>query len=122
MQRIKVDITPKGIIPVCYAKQYDNGRIIRFDLVDGLQGYVLSDETVSFEVRKPDNTIVTEDVTIESGKTYVDVETTEQMCAVEGCNLCVLKITKGSVNIGTINIKMVVSADPTAGEYILKVK
>lgn len=115
MQRIKVDITPKGIIPVCYAKQYDNGRIIRFDLVDGLQGYVLSDETVSFEVRKPDDTIVTEDVTIESGKTYIDVETTTQMCAVEGCNLCVLKITKGSVNIGTINIKMVVSAEPTAG-------
>ena len=115
MQRVKVDITPKGIVPVCYAKQYDNGRIIRFDLVDGLQGYVLSDETVSFEVRKPDDNIVTEDVTIESGKTYVDVETTEQMCAVEGCNLCVLKITKGTTEIGTINIKMVVSADPTAG-------
>ena len=115
MEQIRLDIIPKGITPVCHASQYDKGRVIRLNLMDGLQGYVLSDETAQLNVRKPDNTLVTAEVTVESGKTYVDIVTTEQMCAVAGDNICDLQLTKGSAVVGTLNFKMRVEHDPTEG-------
>ena len=115
MERIRLDIVPKGIVPICHATQYDKGRVIRCELMDGLQGYTLSNETITVNVRKPDGHIVTADLEVVSGNNYVDVVTTEQMCAVAGENACVLKITKGSTEIGTIDFKMQVKADVTDG-------
>lgn len=114
MERIKLDIVPKGILPVCHVSQYDKGRTIRLDLMDGLQGYSLTTETVVLNVKKPDNNIVTASVSVTSGKTYVDIVTTQQMCAVAGDNLCELQITKGTQVIGSLNFIMRVEADPLA--------
>lgn len=115
MEIIRLDIIPKGIEPICHVKQYDKGRAIRFELMDGLQGYTLTNETVSINIRKPDGNIVTEDLSVISGNSYVDVITTVQMTAVAGYNKCTLKIVKDSAEIGTIDFKMQVKEDPTAG-------
>lgn len=112
MEQIRLDIIPKGLIPVCHSSQYDKGRVIRLNLVDGLQGYTLTDETVTLNVRKPDNNIVTAGVNVVSGATYVDIVTTEQMTACEGENLCEIVITKGDVKIASLNFKMKVEVDP----------
>lgn len=112
MEQIRLDIIPKGLMPVCHSSQYDKGRVIRLNLVDGLQGYTLSDETVTLNVRKPDNNIVTAGVNVVSGATYVDIVTTEQMTACEGENLCEIVITKGDVKIASLNFKMKVEVDP----------
>lgn len=112
MEQIRLDIIPKGLMPVCHSSQYDKGRVIRLNLVDGLQGYTLTDETVTLNVRKPDNNIVTAGVTVEEGKSYVDIVTTEQMTACEGENLCEIVITKGDVKIASLNFKMKVEVDP----------
>lgn len=106
MERIRVDVIPKGLAPVCHASQYDTGRVIRLDLVELLQGYTLSDETAEIQVRKPDGHIVTDAVTVESGKTYIDIVTTEQMTACEGDNECELKISKDGAEICTVLFKM----------------
>lgn len=112
MEQIRLDIVPKGIMPVCHASQYDKGRVIRCNLVDGLQGYVLTDETITLNVRKPDDNIVTAAVEVVSGTSYVDIVTTEQMTACEGNNICELTITKDDVVISTLNFKMQVEVDP----------
>ena len=112
MEQIRLDIIPKGLMPVCHSSQYDKGRVIRLNLVDGLQGYTLTDETVTLNVRKPDNNIVTAGVTVVSGASYVDIVTTEQMTACEGENLCEIVITKGDVKIASLNFKMKVEVDP----------
>lgn len=112
MEQIKLDIIPKGLMPTCHASQYDKGRVIRLNLMDGLQGYSLTDETVVLNVRKPDNNIVTTNVDITQGNSYVDIVTTEQMTACEGDNLCELVINKGDVRIASLNFRMRVEVDP----------
>lgn len=112
MERITLNIIPKGITPVCHASQFDIGRVIRCDIMDNLQGYVFSDETVELRVCKPDNNIVTESVDVVSGDTYVLIETTEQMTACDGVNKCELRIMKGNVRIGSLNFDMKVEVDP----------
>lgn len=112
MERIRLDIIPKGLMPVCHASQYDAGRVIRLDLMDGLQGYSLTNEEIELRVRKPDNNIVTTDVDFTTGSSFVDIVTTEQMCACEGDNLCELKLSKDGNVIHSLNFIMRVEIDP----------
>jgi hypothetical protein len=115
MERIRLDIIPKGLMPVCHASQYDAGRVIRLDLMDGLQGYSLTDEEIELNVRKPDGHIVTASFDVIEGQTYVDIVTTEQMCAVEGENICELKISKDNAEIYSLNFRMMVEKSVTEG-------
>ena len=115
MEIIKLNLIPSGVNPTCHCSQYDNGRVIRIDLFDGLTPYVLqSGDTVTLNVRKPDNTIVTTSLTATQGNTYVNLVTTEQICACVGYNLCDLTIANGSVVIGTLNFIMQVERDVLA--------
>ena len=115
MEIIKLNLIPSGVNPTCHCSQYDKGRVIRIELFDGLTPYTLKNgDTVTLNVRKPDNTIVTASLTATQGNTYVDIVTTEQMCAVVGYNLCDLTITNGSVVIGTLNFIMQVERDVLA--------
>ncbi len=115
MEIIKLNLIPSGVNPTCHCSQYDNGRVIRIELFDGLTPYVLqSGDTVTLNVRKPDNTIVTGTVSTTQGNNYVDIVTTEQICAVVGYNLCDLTITNGETVIGTLNFIMAVERDVLA--------
>lgn len=115
MEIIKLNLIPTGITPSCHCSQYDNGRTIRVDLFNGFTPYVLQDgDTVTLNVRKPDNTIVVTSLTATQGNTYVNIETTEQMCACVGYNLCDLTIENGSKKIGTLNFIMQVERDVLA--------
>ena len=115
MEIIKLNLIPSGVNPVCHCSQYDNGRVIRAELFDGLTPYALaSGDVVTLNVRKPDNTVVTGTITTTQGNNYVDIITTEQICACVGNALCDLKITNGSVVIGTLNFIMQVERDVLA--------
>ena len=115
MEIIKLNLIPTGITPSCHCSQYDNGRTIRVDLFNGFTPYVLQDgDTVTLNVRKPDNTIVVTSLTATQGNTYVNIETTEQMCACVGYNLCDLTIENGSKKIGTLNFIMQIERDVLA--------
>jgi hypothetical protein len=115
MEIIKLNLIPTGVNPTCHCSQYDEGRVIRIELFDGLTPYTLqSGDTVTLNVRKPDNTIVTTSVTATQGNKYVDIVTTEQICAVVGYNLCDLTITNGSTVIGTLNFIMQIERDVLA--------
>ncbi len=115
MEIIKLNLIPTGITPTCHCSQYDNGRTIRVDLFNGFTPYVLqSGDTVTLNVRKPDNTIVVTSLTATQGNTYVNIETTEQMCACVGFNLCDLTIENGSKKIGTLNFIMQIERDVLA--------
>lgn len=115
MESIKLNLIPSGVNPTCHCSQYDEGRIIRIDLFDGLTPYALqSGDAVTLNVRKPDNTIITTSITATAGNNYVEISTTEQMCAVVGFNLCDLTITNGSKVIGTLNFIMAIERDVLA--------
>ena len=112
MEQIRLDLIPNGAMPVCHASQYDDGRVFRINLTENGQAYKLSDETMVLDVRKGDGCAVTAAVAVVSGKTYVDVATTEQMCAVAGINVAELRITKDNAIIGTLNFILLVEPDP----------
>lgn len=115
MEIIKLNLIPSGVNPVCHCSQYDSGRVIRIELFDGLTPYTLaSGDTVTLNVRKPDNTIVTASVTATQGNNYVDIITTEQICACVGTNLCDITLKNGSVVIGTLNFYMQIERDVLA--------
>lgn len=115
METINLDIIPGRTPPVCHASQFDDGRVIRFNLFEGGTAFTLDgSELLTFAVRKPDTNVVTVSVT-NTSDSYVDIVTTEQMCAVAGASLCELTIEKGAVTIGTTNVIMAVEKDPLDG-------
>lgn len=113
---ITINLIPGGMKSACHAKQYDKGRVIRANLVNGLTPYsIKSGDVFTLNVKKPDGNIVTVEVDATEGNTYVDFSTTEQMCAVAGKNNCEFSIENGSDLIGTANFFMIVEASPLEG-------
>ena len=116
MEAIKLNLVPSDLTkPICHASQYDDGREIMLMLMDGQKPYVLSDEEIELDVKKLDGNIVTTDLTVESGKNYVIMETTEQMCAIAGRNNCELKVQKDGKTIYSKNFYLAVEESATAG-------
>ena len=112
MESININLIPGEAFPVCHASQFDKGRQIRLNLYDGYAIYTLSGtETLVLDVKKPDTCIVTVEVT-NTSQSHVIITTTEQMCACPGDNICELKITNGTTEIGTLNFIMQVEEDP----------
>lgn len=115
MEQINLNLIPNGINPICHCSQYDDGRVIRVNLFDGSVPYEIANgDTITLNVRKPDNTIVTTSLTASEENSYVDIVTSQQMCACAGNNLCDLTITNGSVVIGTLNFIMAIERDVLA--------
>lgn len=114
-QIIKLNIIPKGIPDVVNVSQFDVGRIIQFDLYDDAGVYTIpSGATVTVAGRKGDNHIFIYEATIAEGRHAVSIETTEQMTAWAGENLCQLRITKTGIDIATVNFRMMVQERPDA--------
>ncbi len=115
MEQINLNLIPGKTLPVCHVSQYDVGRIIKFNLFENSEVISFAGtETAEVHIRKPDNTVVTEPLTVTALATYVEVVTTQQMTACAGQNLGEIQITSGTNVIGTINFIMEVEADPLA--------
>lgn len=115
MEAIKVNLIPNGIPQMCHASQYDEGRQIRLDLFDGFTPYVIqSGDTFILNVRKPDNHVIVQPISGTEGETYLVIETTEQMTAVMGKNLCEIRVENDGDNIGSLNFIMQVEKDVIA--------
>lgn len=115
MEAIKLNLIPTGALPVVHASQYDDGRIFRADLYDGAEVYHLDGtETISCELKKPDGNIVTLAVT-NTSESFIEIQTTEQACAVAGESLAEVKIEKGADKIGSLNFILSVERSPIEG-------
>lgn len=87
MQKITLDINPKGEIPFLYFSQYDNGRLFQIELVDGEQAYnVPLEYSVQLNVRKTDSKLVTK-APVDIIDNILTFATSEQMTACPGENI-----------------------------------
>ena len=112
MEVINLNLIPSGALPVVHASQYDEGRTFRANLMDGSTVYTLDGtEVLECDVKKPDGNIVTMAVT-NTSDSYVEIDTTLQMCACAGESLAELHITKGAQEIGTLNFILAVERSP----------
>ena len=115
MEVINLNLIPSGALPVVHASQYDEGRTFRANLMDGSTVYTLDGtEVLECDVKKPDGNIVTVAVT-NTSDSYVEIDTTLQMCACAGESLAELHITKGAQEIGTLNFLLAVERSPLEG-------
>ncbi len=113
MENILIDILPGADWPVCHASQCDVGRVIQINIKDISVLYKIKNkEILTFEMKKPDTTIVTSYVNYSIGSSVIYLTTTEQMCACPGTCICEIKITKKDYSVGTLNFILEIEEDP----------
>lgn len=114
METITLNLIPTGVRPTCHVSQNDNERNIRINLVEGSQAYsIKADDEIKLNIRKPDLTVILSDVEYTVGNTYVIAEITDDMCDIDGKNLCEIRIINGSTRISSSNFYMDVETDPS---------
>lgn len=114
METITLNLIPTGVCPTCHVSQNDNERNIRINLVEGSQAYsIKAGDEIKLNIRKPDLTVILSDVDYTVGNTYVIAEITDDMCDIDGKNLCEIRIINGSTRISSSNFYMDVETDPS---------
>lgn len=99
-QKIQLNIVPGGIIPSVNVSQNDIGRVLQFELYDGLtEASITAGTTATIEGTKPDNHAFQYSATITGN--VVTVNTVQQMVIVPGTVECTLTLTYNSQVIGT---------------------
>ena len=112
MEAINLNLIPNGTNPVVHCSQYDEGREFRFNLFDGASVFILDGtEDITCDIKKPDGNIVTAAVP-NTEDDYIIVTTTLQMCACSGNSLGTINISKGGVNLYTLNFVLYCERSP----------
>ena len=114
MQRIVVDLIPGAKdAPVINASQFDNKRQFEIELLNGGEAFTPSEDmTFELHVKKRDGTIIVNSP-INRTDNVLTFETTEQMTACHGNNLCEVAISdENDLLIGTANFILDVEKDP----------
>lgn len=111
MEIIDLEMIPGGPKKTCHTSQFDNGRVIRFNLKENGQPFALSGtETVQAIIRKPDGSETTLDIA-NTSSTYVDLITEADTCDIAGVNHCEMKVTEDGEDLGSGNFDMKVEED-----------
>ena len=104
MEEIFLNLIPTGVRPVCHASQYDVGRTIKVNLFEGSVAYALQEgDNLVLDIRKPNDEIVSAELSVTVGEVYAYIVTVEEMCDIVGRNTCELRLKNGTKDIGTLN-------------------
>ena len=123
MQQVKLNIVPDGANPIVYASQFDNGRTVRFNLIDCSAGYedtwVLGyGDTAEAKLVKPDGTQVIASVTTYPLKNYVDMTLTRDDVDQSGVYIGEIAIHSLDNIYGSLNFTLKVEFDPYDGQGV----
>ena len=101
-QTYELNLIPGGNIVNVHVSQYDEGRTITFDLLNGSVPFTPpSGTTASVDGTKPDKTGFSIDATVSGGT--VSFKTAEAICNVAGQTICEVRLRQGTNDIGTQN-------------------
>lgn len=118
METITLNMTPSASLTTCHASQYDIGRQVRFNLVNGADNFVLSGgETVTLKIRRADGVFVENQVPNTSSN-YVIWTSVAGECDAAGISECELSVTDGGDLLGSANFWMEVEPDAYDGDKI----
>jgi len=115
-QITKVDLIPNGELSVCNVSQFDNGRVLPFEILENKEAYnIPNDIRVELHCRKPDGNIVT--LPSESiSNNIVTFLSTTQLTACYGKNICEIALYgPDDYLIGSGNFILEVEKSPTLG-------
>jgi hypothetical protein len=115
MEKQNLDILPGGVLPVIHCSQGDVGRTFQINLFSDNAPYVLDGtEELTLDGHKEDGNIFTYSLDPVTGST-ITISTEEQMTACAGNVICEIRISKGTMRIGTCNFIMQVEEGPSNG-------
>lgn len=105
-QKLVVNLTPGGVLPVLRCSQYDDNYVVFFTVYKGNNPYEFpSDTSIRYEMTKTDGYAVSGPVTKASGTGQCYLWMDQQMTTKVGDQLCELVITSspGGRRVGTAN-------------------
>ena len=115
MEVFNLDLIPGRSNPVIHCSQFDEGRAYRANLFEGASVYTLDGtETITLIEKKLDGNEVTIAVT-NTSDSYVEFDTTQQLTALAGSQLCELRFEKGADLIGSANFILDCEESPDTG-------
>lgn len=94
MEANTIDMIPEGVTEVYHTSQYDNGRVIRCNIVDGSNTFALTgSESIVLRYKKMNGEFSAISVPNTFGsKSYVDVTLPEEITNELGITYCKLRI------------------------------
>ena len=102
MQTNNLNVTPTGVMPRVNVSQYDNNREVHFLLFDGSASYTPpTGAEIRVEGTKKDGNGFSYECTYSGNNVTVTIKS--QMTVFAGDVLCELRISKGDLDIGTLN-------------------
>ena len=102
MQTNNLNVTPNGVMPRVNVSQYDNDREVHFLLFDGSSSYTPpTGAEIRVEGTKKDGNGFSYECTYSGNNVTVKIKS--QMTVFAGDVLCELRISKGDLDIGTLN-------------------
>lgn len=115
-QITKVDLIPNGELSVCNVSQFDNGRVLPFEILENKEAYnIPNDIRVELHCRKADGNIVTLPSENISDNIVTFLSTT-QLTACYGKNICKIALYgPDDYLIGSCNFILDVEKSPTLG-------
>lgn len=81
IQNLSMDIMDNHIYEVIYAKQYDEGRIIIFNILENGKPFDISGYKAIFQMKKPDGTVIINDYDVTDGKIAISLTNQMTICA-----------------------------------------
>lgn len=119
MQKVKLNIVPKGVKRTTYLSQNDNGRVVRYELFNELVPYTLDgSETITLTVVRPDGEEIVSNVP-NTEEAYIDVTFNDDMSAIAGVGAGEIKITDGETVLGSHNFDINVEIDAYNGKDVV---
>ena len=119
MQKVKLNIVPKGVKRATYLSQNDNGRVVRYELFNELVPYTLDgSETITLTVVRPDGVEIVSSVP-NTEEAYIDVTFNDNMSAIAGVGAGEIKITDGETVLGSHNFDINVEIDAYNGKDVV---
>lgn len=100
IQYLSLDIMNNHIFEYAYSKQYDEGRTLIFTVTENGLPYDLTGVIATFQMKKPDNTIILDSGIIEDNKIKINV--TSQMTILQGKIPYQIQLLKDKTIITTV--------------------
>lgn len=102
IQNISLDILDNQVYEYAYAKQYDEGRVLRFTVQENGNPYNLDGVIATFQAKKPDDTVVFDSVTINNDSNVIDFTLTLQTTILAGKIPYQIQLIKEDLVITTV--------------------
>lgn len=81
IQNLSMDIMDNHIYEVIYAKQYDEGRTIIFNILENGKAFDISGYKAIFQMKKPDGTVIINDYDVTDGKIAISLTNQMTICS-----------------------------------------